>query len=223
MLLPLPLAHIALSFLNRFFPHDVSQHPHARPPPNDVLTFHLRHAHAATSSAHVYLSDVPHDLSSASGSDSGFLSTPLSISTSPVRTSRPSSLDEFTAARHMSMRGQSAMLGWEAGEVIGPDVSRRETLLLLAKMTSNSYFTPGTNGWYDLTDDWDVVRHLRPAAACDDTLCVRGPTFYARVCQLDGSPTTMASEVTFSRRRTTAPSYSPSRARPLRSSEEGLL
>jgi hypothetical protein len=172
MLLPIPLANIALSFLNRFFLHDMSQHPHARPPPNDVLTFHLRHVHAATSSAHVYLSDVPHDLSLASGGDFDFLSTPLSISTSPVRTTRPSSLDEFTVARHMSMRGQSGMLGWEVDEVSGPDVTRRETLLLLAKMTSNSYFTPGTNGWYDLTDDWDVVRRLQPASARHDTLCV---------------------------------------------------
>jgi putative lipase involved disintegration of autophagic bodies len=142
-----------------------------------MLTFHLRHVHAATSSAHVYLSDVSHDLSSASGSDFGFLSAPLSISTSPVRTTRPSSPDEFTAARHMSMRGQSAMLGWEADEVAGPDVTRRETLLLLAKMTSNSYFAPGTNGWYNLTDEWDVVRCLQPASACRDTLCVVGLTF----------------------------------------------
>lgn len=125
MLLPITLANLALSFLNRLFPQNVSQHPHARPLPNDVLTFHLRHVHAATSSAHVYLSDVPHDLSSASssGSDFDFLSTPLSISTSPLHTTRPSSLDEFTAARHMSMRGQSAMLGWEAGEVAGRDVT----------------------------------------------------------------------------------------------------
>jgi lipase ATG15 len=103
---------------------------------------------------------VPHDLSSASSSEFNSLSSPLSISTSPVRTTRPSSLDEFTAARHMSMRGQSAMLGWEADEVTGPDVTRRETLLLLAKMTSNSYFVPNANGWYNLTDEWGVVRKL---------------------------------------------------------------
>ena len=60
----------------------------------------------------------------------------------------------------MSMRGQSAMLGWEADEVLGPDVTRRETLLLLAKMTSNSYFVPNANGWYNLTDEWGVVRKL---------------------------------------------------------------
>ena len=223
MLLPTSLANLALSILSTLSPSEVSErHPYAKPPSNNALNFRLRHMHAATSSARVYFADLPPG-GPGSASSSYLESLPVSIRTSRVRTARPPSFAAITRARHMSMRGQSAMLGWEAGEVIGPDVSRRETLLLLAKMTSNSYFTPGTNGWYDLTDDWDVVRHLRPAAACDDTLCVRGPTFYARVCQLDGSPTTMASEVTFSRRRTTAPSYSPSRARPLRSSEEGLL
>jgi lipase ATG15 len=164
MLLPIPLANLALSFLNTHFPQNASRHPHIGPPPNDVLNFHLRHFHAATSSAHVYLSDVPHDISSASS----FLSAPLSIATSLMRTPRPSSLDEFTAARHMSKRGQSAMLGWEVDEVPGPDVTRRETLLLLAKMTSNTYFTPGTKGWYNLTDEWDVVRRLlqSPRATC---------------------------------------------------------
>jgi len=58
----------------------------------------------------------------------------------------------------MSKRGQSTMLDWEEDEVPGPDVTRRETLLLLAKMTSNTYFKPGTNGWYNLTDEWNVVR-----------------------------------------------------------------
>jgi len=60
----------------------------------------------------------------------------------------------------MSQRGQSAILDWEEDEVTGPDVTRRETLLLLAKMTSNSYFVPGNREWYNLTDEWNVVRHF---------------------------------------------------------------
>jgi len=209
MLLPIPFANLALSLLNRFFPQNVSQHPHVRPPSNDVLNFHLRHFHAATSSAHVYLSDVPHELSTASG---------FSILTSPIHTTRPSSLDAFAAARHMSERGQSAKLDWEEDEVPGPDVTRRETLLLLAKMTSNTYFKPGTNGWYNLTDEWDVVRHV----ACVTLFVSFGPDFCDRVCQLDGSLMTTASEGTSLRRRTTAPSHSLSRVHRLRSSLEGL-
>lgn len=213
MLLPVPFANLALSVLSRFFPQNVSQHPHVRPSPNDALNFHLRHFHAATSSAHVYLSDVPHELSTASG----FSSTPLSIFASPIRTTRPSSLDAFTAARHMSERGQSAKLDWEEDEVPGPDVTRRETLLLLAKMTSNTYFKPGANGWYNLTDEWDVVCHV----ACLTLFVSLGTDFCDRVCQLDGSLMTTASEGTSLRRRTTAPSHSRSRVHHLRSSLEG--
>src|ERR1700679_3366933 len=57
MLLPIPLANLALSFLSSLFPEHVDQHPHVRLrplSPNNVLNFHLRHFHAATSSAHVY-------------------------------------------------------------------------------------------------------------------------------------------------------------------------
>jgi putative lipase involved disintegration of autophagic bodies len=65
----------------------------------------------------------------------------------------------------MSKRGQSALLDWQEDEVSGPDVTRRETLLLLAKMTSNTYFEPYKRGWYNLTDDWNVVRPLSASRA----------------------------------------------------------
>jgi putative lipase involved disintegration of autophagic bodies len=64
----------------------------------------------------------------------------------------------------MSQRGQSALLNWQEDEVSGPDVMRRETLLLLAKMTSNTYYEPYKRGWYNLTDDWNVVRYPPPSA-----------------------------------------------------------
>ncbi|KAH9989434.1 hypothetical protein BJV77DRAFT_963908 [Russula vinacea] len=56
------------------------------------------------------------------------------------------------------MRGQSTTLHWEEDEIPGPDVSKRETLLLLAKMTSNAYIEPNTDGWYNLTDEWGILR-----------------------------------------------------------------
>ncbi len=169
MLLPLPLANLALS-LSRLFPANVGQHPHARPGPprSNVLNFHLRHFHVATSSAHVYFADAPHDLSPARS----LASSPLSIVTSPLRTTRPSSPDHFQAARHLSKLGQSALLDWQEDEVSGPDVTRRETLLLLAKMTGNTYFEPHKPGWYNLTDNWNVVRHpLLPPPTRMRALC----------------------------------------------------
>ena len=219
MLLPIPLTNIALSFLNRLFPTHIAQHPHVRPPTGSALNFHLRHFHVATPSAHVYLADAPHDLSPTSGLASG----PLSIITTPLRAVRPSSNDDFQAARHMSKRGQSAMLDWEENEVPGPDVTRRETLLLLAKMTSNTYFEPSNRGWYNLTDEWNVVRHPFPASRAGtlSVIFVVLADFEGRVCRLDGNPITTASGDTYSRRRTTALWCSPSRAHPSRSSAAG--
>jgi lipase ATG15 len=157
MQLSIPFANLALYLLNTFFPSGVAQYRHARPLSDSMLNFQLRHMHATTSSAHVYFSDVPPELLSVHGLAS---SPEVPIVTSPVLTSRPPSLHEFTAARHMSKRGQRPMLDWEVDEVLGPDVTRRETLLLLAKMTSNTYFSPEHSDWYDLGDEWDVVRSL---------------------------------------------------------------
>ncbi len=160
MLLPISLANIALSILSKFFPSEVAEHhPHARPPPfNNALDFRLRHMHAATSSARVYFADLPPGGPGAASSVSDLASPPVSIRSSRVRTARPPSFAEIARARQISMRGQSAALDWEEEDVPGPDVTRRETLLLLAKMTSDAYFVPGASGWYNLTDEWNVVR-----------------------------------------------------------------
>ena len=40
---------------------------------------------------------------------------------------------------------------------MAPDVTSRETLLMLAKMTSNAYIYPEETGWYDLDGEWNVV------------------------------------------------------------------
>lgn len=40
--------------------------------------------------------------------------------------------------------------GWEDVEVDAPDVTDRQTLLSLAKMASNAYVTPDSDGWYPL-------------------------------------------------------------------------
>ncbi|KAH9168814.1 alpha/beta-hydrolase [Lactarius sanguifluus] len=158
MLLPISLANLALSILSKFLPSEVAEHhPHARPPPfNNALDFRLRHMHATTSSARVYFADLPPGGPGAASSSSDIASPPVSIRTSPVRTARPPSFAAIARARHMSMRGQSAALDWDEDDVLGPDVTRRETLLLLAKMTSDAYFMPGASGWYNLTDEWNV-------------------------------------------------------------------
>ena len=146
MVLP-SLTNFIFAFYSIFFPPDVSH----RPLRNNV-NFRLRHFHAVTPSAHVYFADVP--LHSPLHPDS----QPLSIPITPVRTTRPPSAAAFSEARVLSRRGQSTTLNWEDDTIMGPDASKRETLLLLAKMTSNAYIEPGTDGWYNLTDEWDIVR-----------------------------------------------------------------
>ena len=53
--------------------------------------------------------------------------------------------------------GQSTPLDWNEEEIIGPDVESRETLLILAKMTSNAYLQPDDKGWYPLGENWTTV------------------------------------------------------------------
>lgn len=56
--------------------------------------------------------------------------------------------------------GQSEILEWDEDEVPGPDVEDRETLLELAKMTSNSYIQSGEVGWYNMSDEWRNVGRI---------------------------------------------------------------
>lgn len=57
---------------------------------------------------------------------------------------------------------ETEAIDWDEIEVEGPDVEDRQTLLLLAKMTNNAYLSPGEQGWYELGDNWNVVRVYLP-------------------------------------------------------------
>jgi len=206
------LTNFIFALYSLFFPPDVSQRPSF--PLLNTLNFRLRHFHAVTPSAHVYFADVP--LHSSLHHDS----QPLSIPIAPVRTARLPSAAAFSEARALSMRGQSTTLGWEEDEITGPDVSKRKTLLLLAKMTSNAYIGPDTDGWYNLTDEWGVVRsffvlpewHFPHA---DTRSGVRSTH------RLGGNQMTTDSEGTYSQQTTTALSFFPSKARPHSGSTRG--
>ena len=152
MFLPSSAANFFFALFSLFPLPNVPQRPMR--PPRNALNFRLRHFHAVTASANVYFADAPFD---------SFLYTdaePLSIPIAPIRTARPESAEAFAEARALSMRGQSAVLRWDEEEIPGPDVSKRESLLLLAKMTSNAYVEPNSGEWYNLTDDWGIVCRL---------------------------------------------------------------
>jgi hypothetical protein len=201
----LSLANLIIPLFNIFFPPNVPQ----RPLSSQTLTFQLRHFHVVTPSAHVYFADAPSSPSILNAD-----TQPLSISTAPVRTPRPISAAAFSEARAFSMHAQSAALDWEDHEIPGPDVTKRETLLLLAKMTSNAYVEPDTDAWYNLTDEWGIVRSLGSFHVLHSQLILETSYVVCSMRRSGGSLTTTAFVGTSSLQTTTAPSCFPSKARP---------
>jgi putative lipase involved disintegration of autophagic bodies len=112
------------------------------------IRFQLRHEHAVANGSRSVFSDV----------SPSFLGDYYEVSTKNIETYRPPSAAAYADARLFSMRhAQSPMFTWNSVKVAGPDISKRETLLQLAKMTSNSYYgETGHKSWYPL-DGWNAV------------------------------------------------------------------
>jgi lipase ATG15 len=131
------------------------------------LIFELRHLHAVSSSAHVSFADVPYQALSSLAHDE-----PYPIHTSVISTHRPppsiSPLHLIDERRRRAQTQRPFGLAqsfpeehadwWDEDEVLGPDISRRSVLQLLAKMTNNAYLSPNETGWYDLGSNWTAVR-----------------------------------------------------------------
>jgi len=125
------------------------------------LTFQLRHLHAVSEHGHVLFSDV--DRTSYAGNLTAYASEEYTVDTALLPSYRPSSFDAVRNAQYRSMKfGQSTLLDWDEEEITGPDVESRETLLVLAKMTSNAYLQPDDKEWYPLGKNWTTVR-LQPS------------------------------------------------------------
>ncbi|KAH7890131.1 Alpha/Beta hydrolase protein [Phlebopus sp. FC_14] len=125
--------------------------PPRRPQTPPQLSFQLLHEHGITNSSRVVFSDV-----STSQLMSHTLTSPAdpftyTVDTSPFITHRPSSFAAFHEARLRSLRhAQNDVDLWRGVEVLGPDVTRRETLLELAKISSNAYCASRDADWYDI-------------------------------------------------------------------------
>ena len=141
-----------------------SQHPLFQLNTPRPVKLHLRHVHVASASG-VLFADVTPELSSQQAADSD-VQIAYTLDTIAQRTHRPSSLAAHAQARVDSMlrsagrhNGSDAagVLSWEEDVIVAPDVTSRETLLMLAKMTSNAYIYPEETGWYDLDGEWNVV------------------------------------------------------------------
>ncbi|KAG2131266.1 Alpha/Beta hydrolase protein [Suillus bovinus] len=117
---------------------DFSQPP-AVLPARTSLSFQLRHEHAITNDSRVVFSNVA----------PSFAADSYVTTTSNIQTHKPQSAKAFHSARLRSIRyDQSEQVLWDTTNVLGPNVEERETLLTLAKMTSNAYTSPTASDWY---------------------------------------------------------------------------
>lgn len=171
LMLPLTLISLIGPLVDWLAPSHAPTIPTAQKEKSPELRFQLRHLHGLTNNSRVVFSDVPTSPKylSVYGSVTEELSRPAK--TRRLNVSRPTSREAYVRARDRSrLYGEKAELNtlqWDEDEVVGPDVTNRETLLLLAKMTSNSYYnTPGQAGWYELNEGWNVVRPSVLPAIC---------------------------------------------------------
>ena len=149
-----------LRLFNFLFPIFYDSHQSITPAaPTAVprLTFQLRHLHAVSEHGHVLFSNVHH--TSYAGNLTADASEEYTVDTRLLPSYRPPSLDAVKNARYRSMKyGQSTLMDWDEEEIPGPNIESRETLLTLAKMTSNAYLQPDEEEWYPLGENWTTVR-----------------------------------------------------------------
>ncbi|KAF9481321.1 alpha/beta-hydrolase [Pholiota conissans] len=119
------------------------------------ITFQLRHRHAITNDSRVIFSNYEPSASFA-GEGTEF-TIPVQTTTIP----RPESHAAFMAARSNYQRDVTPALNWVDWEVPTPDVTKRSTLLQMAKMAFNAYAPDNSSAsdWYDISDGWRSDPH----------------------------------------------------------------
>ncbi|KAF8515529.1 Alpha/Beta hydrolase protein [Gautieria morchelliformis] len=151
--LPIPVAPTQFPFQQ---PNNASPSP---------ITLYLRHLHVTgTAARRVLFADVPPEPRSPHAADvDSDPRRPYTLDTVLQTTHRPSSLAAHAHARKAAVRlgkglhhDTAGELTWEEDVIAGPDVTSRETLVMLAKMTSNAYLYPDEDEWYDLEGKWNV-------------------------------------------------------------------
>jgi putative lipase involved disintegration of autophagic bodies len=115
-----------------------------------AITFQLRHRHAVTNTSRIIFSDVLPEFSSI-----GDEITQFSIKTRVNRIPRPESFTAFNEARRYPQRSLTPAFDWYDWDVASPDISKRTTLLQLAKMSYDAYAADNTTDWHDLSDSWN--------------------------------------------------------------------
>ena len=140
-LLPVTIQALLASFL---WPHT------NRSGATTPLRFQLRHQHAISNTSRVIFSDI----------FLSFVPEVYRVDTRHITSYRPTSFLSFSNARLRSMRhAQNDASIWQESDILGPNVTERETLLTLAKMTNNAYNKPTDEEWYDLGSGWNSVSY----------------------------------------------------------------
>jgi putative lipase involved disintegration of autophagic bodies len=151
-LLPTTLRLLVGSLLWLDFPRPPAN---AIPAPLSSMSLHLRHQHAITNDSRVIFANTAPSFAAANS---------YAVSTLNIQTHKPQSANAFHSARLRSIRHEeSERVLWNPTDVLGPNIEDRETLLTLAKMTSNAYTTPTESDWYAL-DGWNKVCSSTPCS-----------------------------------------------------------
>lgn len=137
----------------------LTQAPNVKP---DPVTLHLRHLHSANASRVLFT-----DISPAFPSQNANAETLYTLDTVLQTRHRPSSFAAHVQTRRHAMRRQAGLslsnksvdITWEEEVIVGPDVTNREALYMLAKMANNAYVLPDESEWYDLEGKWNLVSH----------------------------------------------------------------
>ena len=141
--LPTTLSGIISSLLWASAPTEQDRYP--------AITFQLRHRHATTNTSRIIFSDI----SPISLSIGGDTETQFSVQTKINRVPRPESFAAFNKARRNPQKALTPALDWNHWDVVSPDISKRNTLLQLGKMSFDTYAADNTTEWYDVSDSWD--------------------------------------------------------------------
>ncbi|KAF8744801.1 Alpha beta-hydrolase, partial [Rhizoctonia solani] len=104
---------------------------------------------------------IPNHLSftpAGSSSDTqAVFSKPHVLRTRTQTVYQPRSIDDIYRARDRSLRLQeSEPIEWVTKKVLAPDVTDRETLRELAKMTANAYAKRGKPNWWEMNERWNT-------------------------------------------------------------------
>ncbi|KAF5353598.1 hypothetical protein D9758_013773 [Tetrapyrgos nigripes] len=143
-ILPTALRFLLASLISTESPTTNTLSPNTNPNPcTNTLTFRLAHAHALTNESGTIFRDFK---GNGSGNDGGG--------------ARNRSRGSFSFHGEDDIDDFDPSSFWSPETIPAPNVSDRYTLLTLAKMMQNAYFSPPTSGgsssdWYDLGPEWN--------------------------------------------------------------------